>query len=66
MFGFIIEEYVGYKKYLFTIIFSSFFGNLLGGLIYPYYVSVGSPGFIFSILTLNISFLYSKSNLLGP
>lgn len=66
MFGFLMEEYLGFCRYLITILFSSFFANLMSGLAYPYYVSVGMSGLIFAMLTINISFLINKAHLLGP
>ena len=65
MFGFVLEQYVGKLKYAFLLFLSALFCNLLSGIVFPYYVTVGSIGSIFGIIALNISFILNKYSALG-
>jgi membrane associated rhomboid family serine protease len=60
MYGFMMEIYIGKWKYLSLLILSGFTSNLLSAVAYPYYVSVGSAGLIFAILTIFLSFIYEN------
>jgi membrane associated rhomboid family serine protease len=65
MFGFLLEQYVGRWRYGALLASSAFFSNLMSGIAYPYYVSVGSAGFVFGVIALYISFIVNKSEQLG-
>ena len=51
MFGFVVEESTGHFVYLLFLFASGFLSNLFSAVAYPYYVTVGSVGLIFGLLT---------------
>ena len=66
MFGFVLEDFVGIKKYILLYILSGISGNLLSGVMYTENISVGASSALYGIFALQFCFLAQNYQQLGP